>query len=84
MGWWINDDGDEVDTDPDTGDVIDDDEARARAKTADEIAERVVVRFEAGATVEALAADLGYHVVMIEVALAVGRRNRRQAKAAAL
>ncbi|WP_370934679.1 hypothetical protein [Amycolatopsis sp. cg13] len=72
MGWWIRFDGTEIDTDPDTGEIIDDSEAVRL------FAEFVLSHVERGVTIQALAARTGLDERVIETALAVAREHRSQ------
>ncbi|MYW92408.1 hypothetical protein G3I59_17790 [Amycolatopsis rubida] len=73
MGWWIRFDGTEIDTDPDTGEIIDDSEAVRL------FAEFVLSHVERCVTIQALAARTGLDECVIETALAVAREHRSQA-----
>lgn len=78
MGWWVRDDGTVIlDGNEETGDVpeVDGDE------TVRAFAEHTLSRFEAGESVEELAARYRLGSAAIEVALTVGRANRRAARA---
>ncbi|MGW4483787.1 hypothetical protein ACWEOE_08090 [Amycolatopsis sp. NPDC004368] len=73
MGVWIQDDGTEILTDPDTGDVFED-EAKSAVR---DFAEGVLAKHEQGRTVEDLAGWLVVDIPLVRITIAIGRRNRR-------
>ncbi|WP_020659684.1 hypothetical protein [Amycolatopsis benzoatilytica] len=70
MGWWISYDGTEIDTDPDTGSVICEDQ------TVRIFAESMLSHIQRGITVKALAERTGLDEFLIGVALDVAREHR--------
>ncbi|MET7993223.1 hypothetical protein ABZU76_20230 [Amycolatopsis sp. NPDC005232] len=72
MGWWITDDGHEVDTDRDTGQVIDD----AGRRTVADFATWALTGVEQGRTIDDLAKTAQCGDALIRLAILVARRHR--------
>ncbi|QYN25291.1 hypothetical protein [Amycolatopsis sp. DSM 110486] len=72
VGWWITDDGHEVDTDRDTGQIIDD----AGRRTVADFAAWALTGIEQGRTIDDLAKTAQCGDALIRLAILVARRRR--------
>ncbi|MEV8613254.1 hypothetical protein AB0383_36005 [Amycolatopsis sp. NPDC051373] len=72
VGWWITDDGLEVDTDRDTGQVIDE----TGRRTVAEFAAWALAGVEQGRTIDDLAKAAQCGDALIRLAILVARRHR--------
>ncbi|MEU4672098.1 hypothetical protein AB0F91_30005 [Amycolatopsis sp. NPDC023774] len=79
VGWWITDDGCEVDTDRETGQVIDE----AGRRTVAEFAEWALTGVEQGRTIDELAEVVQCGDALIRLAILVARRHRAAGRRAA-
>lgn len=73
VGWWIDDTGRKVETDPETGALVDDEGAR---RTVRDFAAWALRCAEHGRSVEDMANAWQCSPALVELAIVVGRRHR--------